>query len=64
LIHEKNDFVEVFKNLAKYRFENNLVDLSTEHSSNTAATLQRSCNISTKLFSDLYLAKFLDTLAK
>jgi len=24
----KNDFVEVFKNLARYRFENNFVELS------------------------------------
>jgi len=24
----KNDFAEIFKNLAKYRFENNFVELS------------------------------------
>jgi len=26
-VHGKNNFVEIFKNLAKYRFENNFIEL-------------------------------------
>jgi len=27
-MHEKNDFAEVSKNLARYRFKNNFIELS------------------------------------
>jgi len=28
VMHEKNDFAEVSKNLARYRFKNNFIELS------------------------------------
>jgi len=31
MIHRKNDFAEIFKNLSKYRSENNFVGLSNNY---------------------------------
>jgi len=79
-VHEKNDFTEVSKNSARYRSENNFVWTNRNNyveRSNFARMLKyfaacQKClsvlhnysNSSTKLFSELYLAKFLDTSAK
>jgi len=74
-IHKKNDFVEIFKNLA--RFENNLLGHQNNYVENSSTSnvikkfnvlatrlsvLHNYFNNSTKLFSDLYLAKFFKTV--
>jgi len=75
-IHRKNEFAEISKNLIRYRSENNFVRPQNNCVRNLNMMSNAAKNfdilsvwasymiILTKLFSDLYLAKFLDTSTK
>jgi len=74
VLHSKNDFAEISKNLGKYRSTNNFIDQNNYvRNSNNAAknfdipetsVLHNHFNSPTKLFSNLYVAKFLDISSK
>jgi len=75
-VHEKNDFVEIPENLARHRSENNFIRPNNYIVQSmpqkvlldiliiSLSVLRNYFDDPTKLFSDLYLTKFLNTLTK
>jgi len=68
-IHGNNSFAELSKNLAGYRSENDVGRLSVDNATNfnivaTSLNVLHNYFFQKKLFSNLYLDRFLDISAK